>query len=603
MKKSQIATGLLLSTMIPAIAEGQTLIDLRSQTRNVDFTGAGSTKPMKAGNTLPATCAVGEFFFLTSAPAGSNVRACNPANTWTQQGNLPAVNPGTANQVLLSNGTAAQWVSLGGDISGPPWGMTVSRLQGLSLSSAIPSDGQVLQWNAARNQWEPTGQMGNSSYAFNSQMSITIPGTVHRFGTANLIAECYDGAAPPKRVEPDTVQISQSSYDVMITFSTTQSGYCVVNGVSTGGSGAIASVFGRTGAVSSQTGDYNFAQISGTLGTAQLPAGINAANIGAGTVTNADFGYLANVTSDIQAQLNSKAAATHSNSLNGDLSGNTGAATVVGIQNRGIASTAPADGQALVWSASLGAWSPSSVASSGGASMASQLGDLAVVRTSPTVLTIGANCSSTAPCNARFGYQVFSISNSATATISGGTGTAYVYVNSSGTLLVGHNLTVACSPGCVQQAGTTSFPANVIPIYSWTATNGIWDSAGGHDQRALLATKTVAGGAGIVLTETPGQSTVAVDTGVIPTYLTATGTLLFPAIPAGGCAAGLTLSVTGANPGDAVAPGWPVTLPAGVVGVMLVSNANVVSVRLCNLTDSLIQPPSGTYRATIIRNY
>jgi len=589
--------------MVLAIAEGQTLVDLRSQTRNVDFTAAGSTKPIKAGNTLPATCAVGEFFFLTSAPAGANVRACNPANTWTPQGNLPAVSQGTADQVLSSNGTAAQWVSLSGDITGPPASVTVNRLQGLSISSAPPSDGQVLQWNAARNQWEPTRQAGNASYVFNSQTSITIPGNLHRFGTANLIADCYDAATPPKRVEPDTVQISQTSYDVTIAFSTAQSGYCVVNGASAGGGGAVASVFGRAGAVSAQTGDYSFAQISGTADAAQLPAGIDATNIGAGTVTDTDFGYLANVTSDIQAQLNTKAAATHTNSLNGDLSGNTGAATVVGIQNRGVASTAPADGQALVWSAALGAWSPSSVASTGGASMASQLGDLAVVRSSATVLTAGANCSSATPCNVRFGYQVFSITNSATATISGGTGTAYVYVNSSGTLLVGHNLTVACSAGCVQQPGTTSFPANVIPLYSWTATNGTWDGAGGHDQRALLAAKTVAGGPGIVLTETPGQSTIAVDTGVIPTYLTATGTLIFPAIPAGNCAADLTLSVTGANPGDAVAPGWPLTLPAGVVGVMLVSNTNVVSVRLCNLTASLVQPPSGTYRATIVRNY
>ena len=107
----------------------------------------------------------------------------------------------------------------------------------------------------------------------------------------------------------------------------------------------------------------------------------------------------------------------------------------------------------------------------------------------------------------------------------------------------------------------------------------------------------------MVLTETPGQSTMAVDTGVIPTYVTGTGTLSFPSIPAGGCAADLTLNILGANPGDAVAPGWPVTLPAGMVGVMWGSGTNIVSVRLCNLTASTGQPPSSTYRATIVRNY
>jgi hypothetical protein len=36
--------------------------------------------------------------------------------------------------------------------------------------------------------------------------------------------------------------------------------------------GAVLSVFGRTGAIIAQSGDYNFGQISGTLSLAQLPA-------------------------------------------------------------------------------------------------------------------------------------------------------------------------------------------------------------------------------------------------------------------------------------------------------------------------------------------
>jgi predicted ATP-grasp superfamily ATP-dependent carboligase len=87
--------------------------------------------------------------------------------------------------------------------------------------------------------------------------------------------------------------------------------------------------------------------------------------------------------------------------------------------------------------------------------MAYQLGDLAAVRTSSTVLTIGAGCAPFAPCNVRFGYQVYSITNSATATSrrERHRNMAYIYVNSSGTLMVGNNLTVACSAGCTQQAG------------------------------------------------------------------------------------------------------------------------------------------------------
>ena len=231
------------------------------------------------------------------------------------------------------------------------------------------------------------------------------------------------------------------------------------------------------------------------------------------------------------------------------------------------------------------------------------LGDLAAVRTSSTVLSIGVGCAAASPCNVRFGYQVYSIANSATATVGGsGIGTAYVYLNNSGTLMVGNNLTVTCSAGCTQQAGITSFPPNVLPLYTWTATNGTWDITGGRDQRAFLSAKTLAAGQGIVVTEAPGQSTLAVDNGVIPTYLMNSVTLTFPSIATGTCAADQTMTVTGANPGDAVAPGWP-ALPAGVFGIMLVSATNTVTVRLCNLSGSGAAPPSATYRATIVRNY
>ena len=48
-----------------------------------------------------------------------------------------------------------------------------------------------------------------------------------------------------------------------------QTGRCVVSGTASGasgGGGAVASVFGRTGAVTAQAGDYSFTQITGTLG-------------------------------------------------------------------------------------------------------------------------------------------------------------------------------------------------------------------------------------------------------------------------------------------------------------------------------------------------
>ena len=94
------------------------------------------------------------------------------------------------------------------------------------------------------------------------------------------------------------------------------------------------------------------------------------------------------------------------------------------------------------------------------ASMASQLGDFIATRTSATVLTIGGNCSTSTPCTVRFGALVYSFGSGATVTISGGSGLAFIYVSSAGTLTVGHNVTATCGSGCIAQSGVTAFPAD-----------------------------------------------------------------------------------------------------------------------------------------------
>jgi len=80
--------------LTPGTLAAQTLVDLKTQAKNVDFTGAITTKPVKAGTTLPATCAAGELFFKTNAAPGGNLYLCTAANTWTQNG-LPSASQAT----------------------------------------------------------------------------------------------------------------------------------------------------------------------------------------------------------------------------------------------------------------------------------------------------------------------------------------------------------------------------------------------------------------------------------------------------------------------------------------------------------------------------
>ena len=73
----------LLALMAIYAASGQTLVNLATQAKNIDFSNAPTTKPVKTGAALPATCSVGELFFNTSASAGQNLYGCGTPNTWT----------------------------------------------------------------------------------------------------------------------------------------------------------------------------------------------------------------------------------------------------------------------------------------------------------------------------------------------------------------------------------------------------------------------------------------------------------------------------------------------------------------------------------------
>lgn len=68
------------------VIHAQTQVDLRTQSKSVDFHAASSTRPLQSGTTLPANCVQNELFFLTSAPAGSNIYGCIATDNWVPEG-------------------------------------------------------------------------------------------------------------------------------------------------------------------------------------------------------------------------------------------------------------------------------------------------------------------------------------------------------------------------------------------------------------------------------------------------------------------------------------------------------------------------------------
>lgn len=74
------------------MAQGQTVINgNRAITGAWDAGSAASTRPAKAGTSLPATCSAGEQFFKTDAGGGKNLFLCAPANTWARSGQASSV--------------------------------------------------------------------------------------------------------------------------------------------------------------------------------------------------------------------------------------------------------------------------------------------------------------------------------------------------------------------------------------------------------------------------------------------------------------------------------------------------------------------------------
>ncbi len=63
----------------------QTQIQMGTQAREINFSGAPYTRPVKTGTTLPATCTVGDMFFKVDTPPGKNLYGCAATNTWSAE--------------------------------------------------------------------------------------------------------------------------------------------------------------------------------------------------------------------------------------------------------------------------------------------------------------------------------------------------------------------------------------------------------------------------------------------------------------------------------------------------------------------------------------
>ncbi len=82
MSKWIVSLPLAFAFLPVTVLHGQTAVNLKYQSRGVDFSEAPSTKVSRMGTDLPPSCAVGESFFKTDAPPGQNLFLCTAPGTW-----------------------------------------------------------------------------------------------------------------------------------------------------------------------------------------------------------------------------------------------------------------------------------------------------------------------------------------------------------------------------------------------------------------------------------------------------------------------------------------------------------------------------------------
>jgi hypothetical protein len=226
---------------------GQSTVHLPTQSRSADFSGQPQTKPARVVGALPGTCSAGEVVAVVGS-TGPGLYVCNSAGAWVASApHGHALNE--LSGVAGKQGTGALLQAFGG-----------GAVQAGDCAQ-FDANGNLVSANA------PCGS-GSENYSLEFTAAVTV-NLVHNLGTRSVLVGCTDTSG--QAVIPDAVRVLNDN-SVRVDFAVAQSGKCVVNasGGGGGGGGAVSSVFGRTGAVAAQAGDYSFSQIAGQLALNQI---------------------------------------------------------------------------------------------------------------------------------------------------------------------------------------------------------------------------------------------------------------------------------------------------------------------------------------------
>lgn len=238
--------------------------------------------------------------------------------------------------------------------------------------------------------------------------------------------------------------------------------------------------------------------------------------------------------------------------------------------------------------------------------------DILPVTTTSTVLTVGANCSNTIPCNVNVGNTIYAFTAPITATISTGSDTAYIYVTSAGVIDVATaSVTPTCS-GCTAVTGS-SFPTNSTPIALATFTSGVWTTTP-TDERAFLGRDLISAGTGLSSSFASGIQTLSVTAAPLNvtcggTNASANTTLIsavlavansYNLLPA--CTIAIT-NVTSTAAGVTLdGPGATLSIATGTTGIGVAASGNNFTAKNLSITGNNINAVTALLECTGVTN-
>jgi hypothetical protein len=299
--------------------------------------------------------------WLPSNPAGGGA----VASVFGRTGTVVATTGDYSFSQISGTASSAQIPAPAGDVSGTYAALTVSKLQGRALDSALPGTGQVLGWDGTK--WTPTtvsaGGGGGVSSVFGRTGAVAAATNDYAFSQISGTVAASQLPAPGGDLTGlyASVTVSKLYNRTLSSVAPTSGQMLAWDGTqwlpTTPATPGVPSVFGRTGAVVAASGDYSFSQISGVATVAQLP-----------TIPFTQLSGLATLSqlpSIPFTQITGTASASQVPTHAGDVTGAINATTVAKIQGRAVASTLPTTNQVLAWDGAQ--WAPATVAGGSGA--------------------------------------------------------------------------------------------------------------------------------------------------------------------------------------------------------------------------------------------